>query len=292
MATEKYINKNYEKDALFLIKKSKEILAPYINDGMFVTLRQLFYQLVTLGVVENKKGEYKKLTDTMRDARLSGDIDWDVIIDRTRSLIINDHNDDIQKMVEIAHKNYMIDKWENQKYHCEVWVEKDALIDVIKQSASKEDVGCMSTRGYISVSSLREASKRFLHYIDLGKQVVIFILTDHDPSGKSICTNIIERMNLFTYGGPVEIRRIALTREQVDKYNLPYDYTKTKDPRANGYVGEFGDKCWELDALEPRILSSLISESILSIRDDKLWKEKLEEQESKRTELKKRLGVG
>ncbi len=43
------------------------------------------------------------------------------------------------------------------------------------------------------------------------------------------------------------------------------------DARATKYVEEFGDESWELDALEPTVITALIEEAVLSLRDEESW---------------------
>lgn len=65
----------------------------------------------------------------------------------------------------------------------------------------------------------------------------------------------------------VEVRRIALTRAQVDEYDPPANPAKATDARYKKYQAEHGEECWELDALEPSVLDALITTTIAEYRD-------------------------
>jgi hypothetical protein len=83
----------------------------------------------------------------------------------------------------------------------------------------------------------------------------------------------------------VEIRRLALTIEQVRSYNPPPNPAKITDSRATSYIERFGGSSWELDALDPDILASLVTDEILSIRDDDVWDAAVEEEKRDRARL-------
>lgn len=81
------------------------------------------------------------------------------------------------------------------------------------------------------------------------------------------------------------LTRIALNRDQIDEYDPPPNPAKVSDPRAAGYIGEHGDTSWELDALDPTTLASLIRDTVEGERDGDLWQEAVEREESERKAL-------
>ena len=112
---------------------------------------------------------------------------------------------------------------------------------------------------------------------------VIIHLGDHDPSGLDMTRDIQDRLQLF--GSTVNVDRIALTWDQIEQYNPPPNPAKTTDARYASYQEQYGDDSWELDALEPRILSDLIRTAVQSRIDDELWQEALERQQVGRDQL-------
>lgn len=117
-----------------------------------------------------------------------------------------------------------------------------------------------------------------------GKECVILYLGDHDPSGLDMVRDIRNRLNEFDkYGilpGKFEVNHIALTTEQVYKYQPPENFAKLKDPRAKGYVEEFGNKSWECDALNPQTLTALLKTEIENLIDVNLYKNVVSKEES------------
>ena len=96
--------------------------------------------------------------------------------------------------------------------------------------------------------------------------------------------DIRERLELFT-DGKVKLERLALNMDQVRQYNPPPNPAKTTDSRFAGYIAEFGEESWELDALEPRVIVELIRSSVLEIRDGLQWELDVADEEDAKGQL-------
>ena len=109
-----------------------------------------------------------------------------------------------------------------------------------------------------------------------------------ETSGIDMTRDIENRLRLFanfpTYGR-LEVRRIALTMEQIEEQSPPPNPAKITDSRYAGYEAEYGDESWELDALEPQYISDLIRDQILDERDEEKWEEAVAEQEEERKQI-------
>jgi len=315
-----YVNKKISADKLTIIAVCNKIIKSYQAQGFRLTLRQLYYRLVAgdlfpddrkwtwtgtkwvrhpLGT-KNAEPNYKYLGDVISDGRLLGLVDWDAIEDRTRSLGVNPHWEEPVNIVESARDSYLNDLWRWQPIRPEVWVEKDALEGVVQAACKPLDVPYFSCRGYTSQSAMWEAGQRILgygrqpveytgkHVRNGGKpfrqRVVIFHLGDHDPSGIDMTRDITDRLEMFT-GRGIEVRRLALNMDQVEKYNPPPNPAKATDSRFRQYMEEHGDESWELDALEPNVLISLIQANIKSVMDVPRYEEARLIQEHGRKEL-------
>lgn len=181
----------------------------------------------------------------------------------------------------------------------EVWVEKDALEGIVSKVCSQLDIMHFSCRGYASQSSLYEAGRRIRRrYEQQNQSTVILHLGDHDPSGIDMTRDIAERIHMFAAVGcageePMyreyhpHIKRIALTMKQVDKYAPPPNPAKVTDSRFEQYQKEYGDESWELDALEPKVLSDLITAHVEEYRDPKIWNQNLKHEKQQKAILKK-----
>lgn len=287
-----YINKKFSGKSQGLIVKASEIIEEYRDQGFSLTLRQLYYQFVARDLIENTQRSYKRLGDVLNNARLAGYIDWNAIVDRTRNLKAVPHWPGPAEMVETCVEQFAIDKWEDQSCRVEVWIEKDALVGVIERVCRNNDVPYFSCRGYNSQSEMWRASQRLKKYKEeFDQDPIILHLGDHDPSGKDMTRDTDDRLYLFT--GPngdcypmIEVKRIALNMDQIERYNPPPNPAKVTDSRAKAYISEYGYESWELDALDPSVMEELIQGEIDAVRDEQKWDEAVEEEETQRGSLK------
>ena len=214
----------------------------------------------------------------MARARLAGLIDWEAIEDRTRNLTAwRTEASPEEALRRLAH-HYTLEKWSRQPAYVEVWVEKEALAGVFERICSELEVPFFACRGYVSLSEMWSASQRLIRREAVGKRVVLLHFGDHDPSGIDMTRDIEDRTELFAGWDTVEVRRIALNMDQVDEYSPPPNPAKLTDSRAGEYVARFGRSSWELDALEPSVLSELVQQEVDDLRDMELWKAAEEEE--------------
>lgn len=258
-----YIDKNFRRDNLELIDKINSVIDEYELQGYSLTLRQCYYQLVARGIIPNNERSYKNTGNLINDARLAGLIDWNAIEDRTRNLRSLSHWSSPKSIIESASYQYRRDIWEDQEYYIEVWVEKEALANVVGRVADELDVPYFCCRGYVSQSEMWSAAQRFIRKQREGKMCILLHLGDHDPSGIDMSRDIEDRLRLFGVDDDYFFfNRIALNMEQISLYNPPPNPAKLTDSRCGNYIQNFGDESWELDALEPRVIHDLIKDSV------------------------------
>ena len=273
----KYIEKTFRPATLATIATANRIIEEYATQGFDLTLRQLYYQMVARGHIENSERSYKNFGNVIDDGRLAGLIDWDRIVDRTRNLRGNGHFRDPGHIMQAAANSYQIDKWARQPNRVEVWVEKDALVGVIEVVCRRLDVPFFACRGYSSQSEMWAAGQRLAHWRRLKQTPIILYLGDHDPSGIDMTRDVTDRLQLFA--GGIAVDRLALNWDQVETYNPPPNPAKLTDSRAEAYIANFGLSSWELDALDPTTLAGLIETSVVALRDDRLWAEAVAQEE-------------
>lgn len=301
---EQFIEKRFNRRSQDLIIKAEQIIEEYLAMGYSLTLRQLYYQFVARDWLPqewadkftgstNNQTSYNNLGRLISDARLAGLLDWSALEDRTRNLHSLSHWSSPKAIVQACAYQFRLDKWRNQPVRVEVWIEKDALTGVIGTICDKYEVPFISTRGYISQSELYDASKRFGDHYDKNEQKTILIhLSDHDPSGIDMHRDLGDRLGMFlnndySVDDVLEIHRIALTTKQVRHYSPPPNPAKATDSRFRDYQRQFGDDSWELDALDPRVITGLIEEEILLHRDQDIWEEMEEKENSCKKQLRK-----
>lgn len=284
---EAFIEKVFATATLAVIQTANGIVAEYQRQGYELTLRQLYYQLVARGHIENSEKSYKRLGNAISNGRLAGLIDWDAIEDRTRALASYSSWGSPADIIRSAHRSYAIDMWLNQPTYIEVWVEKEALANVVARACAQRRVPHFSCRGYVSQSEMYVASKRLLENTSAGKDVVIIHLGDHDPSGIDMSRDIQERLELMMGEdwNAVEFQRIALNMNQIRQYSPPPNPAKMTDSRFVDYKRRYGSQSWELDALEPSVLNDLIRATIEPLIDQRAWLEDEEEESRQRQSI-------
>lgn len=272
---QKYIDKRFNGTSLVVIEKANEIIGEYQSQGFTLTLRQLYYQFVSRDLIKNSLKEYKRLGYIINDARMAGLIDWEAIEDRTRNLRGITMWDSPADILNSVANSYKLNPWDDQKNHVEVWIEKDALVGVIEPICNELRVDYFACRGYNSQSEQHSAGQRLIQKINRGKTVTIFHFGDHDPSGIDMTRDNLERLRLFinaeTDADSFNLERLALNMDQVKKYKPPPNPAKMSDSRSEGYVRIHGNKSWELDALDPKVITALIRKNVKGLIDEKIW---------------------
>ena len=273
----------FKPQTLETIEIADSIIEEYEGQGFTLTCRQLYYQFVARGLLENTERSYKNLLTAVNKGRLAGLLDWESIEDRTRNLERNSHFRNPVDGLQALRNSYGLDMWTNQDHRVEVWIEKEALVGVIEDICTELDVPFFACRGYVSQSEQYRAGQRIRErYLIGGQKTVILHLGDHDPSGIDMTRDNDDRVWMFTewLDDVVSVDRIALNMDQVQEYSPPPNPAKFKDSRFRAYVAEYGRSSWELDALEPTVIVGLIREHVDRWRDQDRWQERVDQYDS------------
>jgi hypothetical protein len=282
---QKFINHKFTADSLSMIETINGILEEYKAMGFRLSLRQVYYQLVARDYIPNSLRSYKRIGELVAIGRTAGLIDWEMIEDRNRDSVANTHWTSPAQIIRAAAEQFKVDRWEGQRAYVEVMVEKDALSGILLPTCRSLDVRFSANKGYSSASAMYEAGRRF-RKVAFGQNSVaeyhLFYLGDHDPSGIDMTRDVRERLRLFCDLPQVqiEVHRLALNIDQVHTWNPPENPAKETDSRYTDYASQFGEACWELDAVEPRTLARLLETQILKLIDDKIW-QKVAKQEAR-----------
>jgi hypothetical protein len=276
----------------WIISNSTEIVSRY-DDGV-LTLRALHYQLVGLGMT-NDIQHYKRVVSAMISARWDGTISFDTFSDLDRGMvgetackdtIIEDEIETGKQQIKGWMESYHKNRWENQPYYPEIFIEKKALQGVFQGLCEEWDIALGACKGYPSLTFLHEAFQRFENAEYRDQKPIIIYFGDYDPSGEDIPRSVQD--NLARFGVDVEVRRIALMEHQVVEWRLPPAPAKDTDTRTAKWDG-LGQV--ELDAVRPEKLMELLQSAIEGVFDHHLYDELLDQEEEERAvyqrELKK-----
>ncbi len=274
----------------WITQESIDIVSMY--DPGVLTLRALHYQLVGRGMT-NDVQHYKRVVSAMISARWDGKIDFDAFSDLDREMVghtaaesrsvedeIDISKNEIKAWMTSFHKN----RWENQPFCPEVFIEKKALQGVFKDVCREWDVALGACKGYPSLTFLHETYQRLEDVAYRGQIPIIIYFGDYDPSGEDIPRSIQD--NLSRFGIEVEVRRIALMEDQVIEWRLPPAPAKSTDSRTAKWNG-LGQV--ELDAVRPEKLMELLNNAIEDVFDQDLYDELMRQEAIDRTTYQEEL---
>lgn len=257
-----------------------------LKDENPMTVRQIYYQLFSRGWVKNSQRDYKQVVSAMVEARQRALIPWDWVEDRLRMPREMQMWDDMNDFMTTVRGAYRRDVWANQSSYIEVWVEKDALSGIFQDELQKYGVTLNVGRGYDGWSSIRNASLRFKEREKQGKETHIAYFGDFDPSGEDMVRSLRDRLAFF--GCTPELIKNAITKEDIEEYNLPPEPGKEADSRSAAFIEEHGRLIQvELDALPVRVLRERINEAVENVIDLEALGETRKIEKAERAKLSK-----
>jgi hypothetical protein len=220
------------------------------------TVRGLFYQLVSRGVVPKTEAAYKatvgRLSVRMRRA---GRLPYMWIADETRWMRKPRSYTGLEAALKRTAETYRRALWADLPIYVEVWCEKDARAGVIFEETEVYDVPLMVTRGFSSLAFLYSAAEDIKQ---IGKPAYLYQVGDYDPAGVAIPRQIEAELRGFAPKAEIHFERLAVTPAQIAEWHLPTRPTKRGDTRGRRFVGE----SVELDAIPAGVLRQLVRDAI------------------------------
>jgi hypothetical protein len=232
-----------------------------------MTVRQLFYRLVSNGHIQNDRNSYQRVSRLMTKARDDGRCDFDSIVDRSRPEYRPSVWDNAQEYAETIKRSYRKDYWATQPNHVELWTEKDAIIGCIENVTDELGVTVRVGRGFLSTTKSHQIAQ---HFAQINKPITVFYLGDHDPSGRDIESDVRSRVQHYG-SGHFKLERLAIFASDIKKFNLPPLLVKESDSRAARFLERYSNNCVELDALPPDELRRRIKDAVTDLLDLELW---------------------
>lgn len=225
-----------------------------------VTLRGVFYRVMSAGAVEKTEAGYKKVGRQVLKLRRSGRIPYSWITDGTRYVVRPNTWDDLDEALNYTAAAYRRALWADQPVDVQVFTEKDAIRGVIEPVTREWDVPLGILRGFVSESFAWEVAESLSRW----KTTVMYQLGDHDPSGVAAWADFEKKVRGFRPDSEVVFERIAVTPDQIESFNLPTRPTKKSDSRAASFKGE----SVEVDAIPPNTLRAIVRNAIEQHVDD------------------------
>lgn len=273
------------------------VIQQLIKQDWPMTVRQVFYRLVVAGVIDKKESEYQKvinwlgvmrLETSFHDAYPDLKLEWEYIVDSNRKIRQTSTFANIADTLENAARWHRLSVLARAKTHVEVWIEKEALAETLWEVTANYDVPLLA-QPFASHSNAYLAAERIAAAYRAGKPSVILHLSDYDPSGQ-VMTNSMDvklgkilRDHLDCPTETLEVRRLGLAREQIDKHNLPTRPTKRENNRHAAWFDD--DESVELDALEPNVLREIVRNAIEDYIPNSLVRKVRRQEETQRAKL-------
>jgi hypothetical protein len=232
------------------------------------------------------RNEMQKVYRLLKEAREQELIPWQWIVDETRSLERTSTWSNPAEYARCVARSYRRDFWDQQPVRVEVWSEKGTVRGVLAPVLDKYAVGFRVMHGFSSATSVHDVAED-----NDGRDLIALYVGDFDPSGLFMSEQDLPSRLTEYDGDHVDVRRIALTRAQVsDLPSFPVT-DKRADPRFKWFRDRYGQRCWELDAMDPNDLRDCVQNAIMELIEPTAWQRcetiNQAEQESLRTILKK-----
>lgn len=247
-----------------------------------VTLRQLFYRLVSIQVLPNTVTAYKTLSDRTAEARREGT--FPDLVDRGRAIHRESSWDDPADAMAALISQYRTDRTIGQDVSLYLGVEKAGIVNQLTAWFGELGIPILALSGYSSQSYVNDVVADVSRS---GRPAVLLYSGDHDPSGEDIDRDFISRTGCWS-----KVTRIALNAEQVVQYQLPPNPGKSTDSRAAAFVARHGALVQvELDALDPTDLHSLYQAAIGEFWDESAYELALDREREDVALLERAAGV-
>jgi hypothetical protein len=243
-----------------------------------ITGRGVGYKLFTAKLIDSM-GEMNAVYRALKIAREEDSIPWDWIVDETRELeLVSTWANPSQCAGGFFYRR---DLWQTQPKTVEVWSEKGTVRGVLWPVLARLGVGFRVLHGFSSATTVWDVSNRGID----DRPLVALYIGDWDPSGLCMSEHDLPQ-RIKEYGGDhIELRRIALTADQTRSLRSFEAASKSKDPRFKWFTTNYGDHCWELDAMDPRDLRSVVEKEIKALIDHDLWQQQEAHQEREKKSI-------
>jgi len=276
-----------------IVEEALEVFKQYDSA---LTLRQLYYRLVSKHLFPNTINSYKRLSRVMVKAREQGDVPVNCLEDRSRRILgrgdtgYASAEEFLRRRIaglKESYKEFTMPMWDDQPNYVLVSLEKDALSRLVSDIANQYSVRTFPTRGYPSFTYVNRMATYIRNRLK-DKPTVVLYFGDFDPSGIDIERDLDDRLTKYD-AGDFKVRRVALTKDQIEQYSLPPMPVKRSDARSEGFMESYGDQSVELDALDPNTLKLMVAQSIAGNIDLDLWRKKEERIEDLKIWIKGKL---
>lgn len=274
---------------MLVVQQVQQVLDEYA-DHLPLTVRQIFYRLVGAYGYDKTERAYARLAEYLVRARRAQMISFSAIRDDgTQAMGGGGYASaaDWWDRTLWDAQQFRLDRMAPQPVRVELWCEAAGMVPQLARAVGQYSVPVYSTGGFSSVTVTHQIAQRA---INGGKPTVFLHIGDYDPSGQSIFDAMADDAAAFVWGehGDHDLFRpvrVALTRDQVDEYNLPTAPPKSSDTRS---VNWFDETC-QAEALPPDLLADIARQAVVDQLDEDLHAQVLSDEQDQGQDILARL---
>lgn len=239
------------------IRRIKDAIYETLEKRHPQTVRQLFYQLVSKGIVPKTEAAYQRIVCRLcGDMREQGDLPWEWLTDSTRWMRKPRSYSSLAEAVALTATTYRRALWDDQDAYVEIWCEKEALAGVLYEVTSEYDVPLMVVKGFPSKDFVHSAAEAIEAR---ATAAFLYYCGDWDPSGLKIWDGIQASIRRYAPDADVTFERLAVTDWHINVFDLPTRPTKRE---GNTHAKNFEGESVEVDALPVDVLQDIVRSSI------------------------------
>jgi hypothetical protein len=247
-----------------LLDQVHAVLEEY-REHLPLTVRQVFYRLVGGHGYDKTEQAYDRLGELLNRARRAGQVGFEVIRDGGVTEVIPLAFTSREHFIAVAKRlasNYRMDRQDGQERYIELWVEAAGMVPMLAEQVDPYGVPVYSCGGFDSVTAKHDAAQRIA---DRDVWTLVLHVGDHDPSGLALFQAAAEDVAAMVdhLGGVVEFQRVAVTVEQISRYDLPTAPAKAHDKRS-AWVG---GGTVQAEALPPDVLAGEVRQAVVFLID-------------------------
>ena len=242
-----------------------------------VTLRQVFYRLVSEEAIPNTENAYKHLSRLTARARRAGT--FPALADATREVWHPGGWTSPQQAIRGLADQYRRPRDEHQTHQLWIAYEKRTLTAQVRDWFADYGPRFVALAGYESETLDRQITNK-VHQD--GRPAVVVYAGDLDPSGEDIWRSFLKHTGRLWD----QAQRVAVTWEQVETHQLPVLPGKTTDSRAKAFTATHGRLAQiEVEALDPNTLHNIYTQAINPYIDLPTWNQVIETEQADRQAL-------
>jgi len=247
------------------------VVAQVVTAQHPLTVRGVFYRVVSAGIyADTSNAYYRQCQQIVLKLRRHGLLPFEWIIDSTRRRLKPSSWSGLADYADTVAQAYRRDLWARQSDYVEIFCEKDAMAGVIEPVTHDFDVHLNVIRGQVSETFAYNIAAEWKRIL---KPIHAYYLGDHDPSGLEIEESLRTKLETFSER-KISWKRLAVTRDQFRRRELlgfPVKDTVSARRRQR-YIHSFGNRCVEVDALEPNEIRALVKTAIEGHIDEVEWR--------------------